>query len=339
MVHTSKNNVPLVVSLLALIPLVVGDTSLGCFSSVDSVSSSSDSYMTPSLCSGTCSEYAYIALKNGGNCYCLDEMPTDSVSSSNCNIACFGYGSETCGGSSAYQVYKGAGTVGASSSADDSDTSSTETSDSTSTSASSATSSDDTSSSKTSTQSSTLVTSTVSASSSDITSSSETSSATSSSDSTSSSSKTSSATSSSTTAGSSKKSTNVGAIAGGVVGGLAAIAIIAAIVFFVLRYRNSEDDDDDEGFNYETKKSSGISRGPSKNKPNPLDMPMVNPFTHPSDSVVGTGGAVGARNPSGGLADPRLNPVMMGRRRLSEGSLADEADYSRKILQVANPDH
>ena len=29
---------------------------------------------------------------------------------------------------------------------------------------------------------------------------------------------------------------------------------------------------------------------------------------------------------------------MMGRRRLSEGSLVDEADYSRKVLQVANPD-
>lgn len=46
-----------------------------------------------------------------------------------------------------------------------------------------------------------------------------------------------------------------------------------------------------------------------------------NPFESPQDA-----------------SDPRLNPVMLGRRRLSEGSLADEADYSRKILRVANPD-
>jgi cell wall integrity and stress response component len=38
------------------------------------------------------------------------------------------------------------------------------------------------------------------------------------------------------------------------------------------------------------------------------------------------------------MVDQRLNPVMLGRRRISEGSLADEADYSRKILRVANPD-
>lgn len=36
--------------------------------------------------------------------------------------------------------------------------------------------------------------------------------------------------------------------------------------------------------------------------------------------------------------DQRLNPVMLGERRLSEGSIADERDYSRKILRVANPD-
>lgn len=37
--------------------------------------------------------------------------------------------------------------------------------------------------------------------------------------------------------------------------------------------------------------------------------------------------------------DQRLNPVMLGERRFSEGSLADDRDYSRKILRVANPDN
>lgn len=36
--------------------------------------------------------------------------------------------------------------------------------------------------------------------------------------------------------------------------------------------------------------------------------------------------------------DQRLNPAMLGERRISDGSLADEQDYSRKILRVANPD-
>jgi len=36
--------------------------------------------------------------------------------------------------------------------------------------------------------------------------------------------------------------------------------------------------------------------------------------------------------------DQRLEPVMLDTRRISEGSLADERDYSRKILRVTNPD-
>ncbi|KAM9887809.1 hypothetical protein OXX69_013226, partial [Metschnikowia pulcherrima] len=82
-----------------------------------------------------------------------------------------------------------------------------------------------------------------------------------------------------------KSKTNVAPIVGGVVGGVAALAIGLAILFFIRR-RNSKDDDDEEDF---FKKGSAGSA------------------------------------------------VMMGRRRLSEGSLADEADYSRKILSVANP--
>ena len=114
----------------------------------------------------------------------------------------------------------------------------------------------------------------------------------------------------------------------------------------------------------------GSHKGSRKNnkqkQPSPLDMPMVNPFQHPDDELVlnntsstttgnpsirqyqVNGGAIAGAGAGAGAAagganefvDPRLNPIMMGRKRLSDGSLADEAtaDYTRKVLQVANPD-
>lgn len=109
-------------------------------------------------------------------------------------------------------------------------------------------------------------------------------------------------------------------------GGVAALALIAVGGFFLLRRMRSDDDEDDEY--YEPK---AVSRGALKKK-NVLDMPLqnpLNPFAHPSDATSG----------HGGLTDPRMNLTMMGRKRLLEGTLADEADYSRKILQVINPDH
>lgn len=131
------------------------------------------------------------------------------------------------------------------------------------------------------------------------------------------------------------------------VGGIAAIALIAVGIFLCLRYRRDDDDDEEE---FHDSKPSALgrgntSKGSKRTKTSPLDMPMTNPFVHPSDATAGNpqhnsgipGLQNGASGPSG-LMDPRLNPIMMGRRRLSEGSLADEADYSRKILHVANPD-
>lgn len=38
-------------------------------------------------------------------------------------------------------------------------------------------------------------------------------------------------------------------------------------------------------------------------------------------------------------ADARLDPVMLQQRRLSDGSIADNQDYSRRILKVTNPDN
>lgn len=40
----------------------------------------------------------------------------------------------------------------------------------------------------------------------------------------------------------------------------------------------------------------------------------------------------------GGSADQRLDPSILHHRRQSDGSIADEMDYSRRILQVRNPD-
>ncbi|KAF3919275.1 hypothetical protein ABW20_dc0106259 [Dactylellina cionopaga] len=37
-------------------------------------------------------------------------------------------------------------------------------------------------------------------------------------------------------------------------------------------------------------------------------------------------------------ADTRLDPVMLQQRRLSDGSIADNQDFSRRILKVTNPD-
>ena len=132
-----------------------------------------------------------------------------------------------------------------------------------------------------------------------------------------------------------KKSSSVGAIVGGVVGGIGGLILLVAGGFFYMRYRNNDEDEDEEEEFYDNKplKRSNGSKIGSRRSPNALEMPMANPFQHPADDLV--------RNNSvqkNGFVDPRLNPIMMGRRRLSEGSLVDEADYSRKVLQVANPD-
>jgi len=42
-----------------------------------------------------------------------------------------------------------------------------------------------------------------------------------------------------------------------------------------------------------------------------------------------------AKKPS---PDQRLDPVLLQQRRLSDGSIADNQDYSRRILKVTNPD-
>ncbi|CAI4214695.1 unnamed protein product [Parascedosporium putredinis] len=99
-----------------------------------------------------------------------------------------------------------------------------------------------------------------------------------------------------------KKSTNVGGIVGGVVVGVViAAAAIGGVFFYLRRKRNKE-----------------IEEEHRRNA-------AVNSF-------------IGHKPPSssGGLSitDARLDPVMQ--RRMSDGSIADNHDYSRKILRVTN---
>lgn len=46
----------------------------------------------------------------------------------------------------------------------------------------------------------------------------------------------------------------------------------------------------------------------------------------------------GQKPPYTASSDSRLDPSAIAARRISDGSIADNADYSRRILQVTNPD-
>ncbi|KAM3466018.1 hypothetical protein MY5147_005350 [Beauveria neobassiana] len=99
-------------------------------------------------------------------------------------------------------------------------------------------------------------------------------------------------------------SPNVAAIAAGVVVGVVVVAaIIGAVIFFIRRKRNAEIEE-------EHRRNAAVNAFISGSKP---------PST------------------SGGISitDSRLDPVM-AHRRLSDGSIADNQDYSRKILRVTN---
>jgi cell wall integrity and stress response component len=103
-----------------------------------------------------------------------------------------------------------------------------------------------------------------------------------------------------------------GAIAGIVLGIVAALGLIGGTLVFLKKRRN----------NYDYSPSS---------TPNGFKEPFG---VRPPDPVY-------SPQPSGGsgyAVDQRLNPVMLGERRISVGSLADARDYSRTILRVANPD-
>ncbi len=99
-----------------------------------------------------------------------------------------------------------------------------------------------------------------------------------------------------------KSGPNVGAIAGGVVVGVLVIAGVAGgMFFFVRRKRNKEIEEEHR----RTAAANSFMSG------------------KPTSSA-------------GSITDARLDPVM-AQRRLSDGSIADNQDYSRKILRVCYP--
>ncbi|KAG6039435.1 hypothetical protein E4U41_002642 [Claviceps citrina] len=101
-----------------------------------------------------------------------------------------------------------------------------------------------------------------------------------------------------------KSGPNVAGIAAGVVVGvLAAAALIAVVFFFVRRKRNSEIEE-------EHRRNAAVNAFISGSKP---------PSSHGSISMT----------------DSRLDPVIAN-RRMSDGSIADNEDYSRRILRVTN---
>lgn len=109
------------------------------------------------------------------------------------------------------------------------------------------------------------------------------------------------------TAEASKKSSGggggskVGIAVGVVVGLVAIIAIIAGLVFFFKRRRNNAIEE-------EHRRNAAIS------------------------GFVG-----GTKSETSSTTDPRLDPQTFSQRRNSIGSIADEADFSRRILQVSCP--
>ncbi|KAL8799233.1 MAG: hypothetical protein Q9182_006035 [Xanthomendoza sp. 2 TL-2023] len=102
------------------------------------------------------------------------------------------------------------------------------------------------------------------------------------------------------------KGPNTAGIAAGVVVGVVAICAIAGGLFFCLRRR----------------KRRALEEAYTGN--------AANPFETEAESK--------APASSHSMTDSRLEPSVMMQRRQSDGSIADNQDYSRRILKVTNPD-
>src|SRR5436190_10416405 len=98
----------------------------------------------------------------------------------------------------------------------------------------------------------------------------------------------------------SKSGPNKAGIAAGVVVGVVAIGAIIGGVFFFLKYKKRKAVED------EYRRNAAISSFVAGGKP----------------------------APSGSMSDSRLDPSIMSHRRQSNGSIADDQDFSRRILKV-----
>ena len=98
-------------------------------------------------------------------------------------------------------------------------------------------------------------------------------------------------------------STNVAAIAGGVVSGIVVVAAVIGFLFFYMRRKRNAELEEEHRRNA-----------------------AVNAFISGSKPPTSSSGSIS-------MTDSRLDPVM-AHRRLSDGSIADNEDYSRRILRV-----
>ncbi|KAI0463609.1 hypothetical protein LJB42_002611 [Komagataella kurtzmanii] len=310
-----------ILALAAIFMTVEAYKLQGCFEDLPSSFSFANEYVYQSSgeCAKTCANYDFFALTEGNKCYCGSSASSlaDEDTSDECTVPCVGYPQEMCGGDGdAYTVYSmsdsfvlgSSGSSGSSSSSSfgtssQSTSSSPRTSSSTSTTDTTSSSSVATTSAASNSDESTSVqmyTSVVTHSGSDPV--------------TSVVYVTSVSTPSSESSGNSGGGSNRGALIGGAVGGVVGALIIFSLAFFFTwrRIHNNKSD---------LSSSSTIDAIYDEAKKRNPKL-ATNPFEDPNQEYT----------------DHQMNPVALGRRRLSEGSLADEADYSRKVLRVANPD-
>ncbi|KAL8953606.1 MAG: hypothetical protein Q9222_000532 [Ikaeria aurantiellina] len=104
------------------------------------------------------------------------------------------------------------------------------------------------------------------------------------------------------------KGPNTAGIAAGVVVGVIVVCAFAGGLFFFLRNR---------------KRRAAEEEYQREN---------ANPFGAGAESITGPPAS------SCSMSDSRLEPSVMMQRRQSDGSIADNQDYSRRILKVTNPD-
>lgn len=264
----------------------------GCFEDSGSLKKAyTNIYNSAGKCYAACEKKgSAVFAMQGQKCFCGDSLPSKTASSSKCKETCPGFPDDSCGGDDAWSVF----TIAGKSVSSSSPSSTSSKSSSTSSSSSSSTSSSSSSSKGSSTQSSSTGASSTSSA------------------------------ASATASGDDddddkdKKASGIGggAIAGIVIGIVAALGIIGAALVFWRKRRNAHNDynpsSSPDGFRdpfgvHESKLSSASTAVNSSSPPMPVDQ--------------------------------RLNPAMLGERRISDGSLADEQDYSRKILRVTNPDN
>ncbi|CAI4051196.1 Slg1p SKDI_15G1630 [Saccharomyces kudriavzevii IFO 1802] len=105
------NKTNLILVSLPILSQASAYTYVNCFSSLPSDFSQDDSYswQSSSYCSQKCNAKSakYFALHNHSECFCGNTDPSSSESvSSSCNMYCYGYKPEMCGGTDAYSVYQ-----------------------------------------------------------------------------------------------------------------------------------------------------------------------------------------------------------------------------------------